>query len=107
MKKTAAIMFTVAMISSHHAMSHGGGVDDYGCHEDSRTGTSHCHDEETDVGGTLLRIGALALVGVLIQSFLASDDEQHPAVPQFTMSTKPESENGGPAVLQLNWAYRF
>jgi len=81
-------------------------VDRYQCHGDSPTGDRHCHKDDTDAGGTLLRLAAIVLVGTIIRSFLV-DDEQNPAVPQFSMSNRTESGSDGQPVLQLNWAYRF
>ena len=108
MKKTVAIACLAALILPHHALAHGGGLDEAGCHENTDTGIVHCHEkeEDTDAGGTLLRIGALVLIGTLAQSFLVNDDEQ-PAALQFNMTTKAESGNGEQPAVWLGWAYRF
>lgn len=38
-----AIVFGLVILLSATAQAHGGGLDKYGCHVDSRTGQRHCH----------------------------------------------------------------
>lgn len=44
MKKIAAIVAVVALsLLGGFAISHGGGLDRYGCHNDHKNGDYHCH----------------------------------------------------------------
>lgn len=43
------LVLLLVVLLSAPAQAHGGGVDKYGCHVDSRTGQRHCHRDD---GGT-------------------------------------------------------
>lgn len=44
MKKAIAAVLAVAGLAfAGYAISHGGGLDKYGCHKDHKTGGYHCH----------------------------------------------------------------
>lgn len=68
----ALVMFAVFLLAVP-AWAHGGGLDKYGCHVDSRTGQRHCHgdnpapstpvkSEGLTTGETVLVVSAIALL---------------------------------------------
>lgn len=43
MKRIAAVVGVVLALVAGYAVSHGGGLDQFGCHHDHKNGTYHCH----------------------------------------------------------------
>lgn len=43
MKKAAIAVGLILAMAAGYAISHGGGLDRYGCHTDHSTGGYHCH----------------------------------------------------------------
>lgn len=69
----AVLMFT----QSANSFSHGGGLDEYGCHTDTSTGDYHCHrstsssDSSSDGAGILL---GLILLASLVSVSMRNDE---------------------------------
>ena len=47
-KSATAVVFALVVVWSDMALSHGGGLDANGCHNESATGQYHCHDGPLD-----------------------------------------------------------
>jgi hypothetical protein len=39
----ASLLWTARLINPEPAIAHGGGLDRYGCHRDTKAGNYHCH----------------------------------------------------------------
>ena len=60
------LLFTIGcffLMFSSLARSHGGGVDNNGCHNDAKSGQRHCHDQYTNKQESLSRGGGNAAKG--------------------------------------------
>ena len=87
----------ILSLLSATALGHGGGTDSMGCHQDTATGTRHCHtassnsteSEDTSplliTGSILLGLGAFALY-LLAKSVSPSHAALEPVSPTLTPS---------------------
>jgi len=52
MKRTAAMFISLSLAVSTTTFGHGGGLDPNGCHNETATGTRHCHGALNDGGSS-------------------------------------------------------
>ena len=65
---TILIVLCFLVVTSYHAGAHGGGLDRYGCHNETATGGYHCHrgGDDGDSKDTLLIVlGVVVVLGLI------------------------------------------
>ena len=78
------------------AWSHGGGLDRYGCHNETATGGYHCHrddDDKIDDGTAWAIVGGLAL-GLLVLYWLKQNNKH----PETMLVPASETESRSPLI---------
>jgi hypothetical protein len=69
MRYCSIFYLSISLCFSSMAFGHGGGLDEYGCHNDNSNGTRHCHNDSssgTSSKGSSSSRGASAAVAVLV-----------------------------------------
>lgn len=95
---TRSIIAIVLFAQSTNGFSHGGGLDEYGCHTDSSNGTYHCHrststsDSDGGVVGVLIGLALL----VYLVSASVRDNESMKSAP---MDASPDFIGVSPMLI--------
>ncbi|MBH23366.1 MAG: hypothetical protein CMH57_02660 [Myxococcales bacterium] len=102
---TALVAFTPTM-----ALAHSGGTDSNGCHNNSSTGTRHCHNDGLGGdGGTYLVLGLLGLgaLGLIIWGVSSANSSRYSQLedppPEPSLHNPWVSEDGAGVMTGFRW----
>ena len=98
MRRHLTVLATIAaLLWPGLLLAHGGGLDRYGCHQQTSTGGYHCHgkkeDDEVDWDTIAAVVGGLAVFGLVI--YWLDDDDMGLAQPLRLAPYFSDSDHAG------------
>ena len=101
----AMFLFQVATVEQ--ILAHSGGLNQYGCHNETATGGYHCHEDEDDAADQWARIGialgALVVGYVVYLWWTADEDDTTTLRVKESLPKQLTVEDGHLAYTVLEW----